>query len=126
MKDRLAQWLQSRTFTALEIDCVNTVMLKILDGKCKMAPAEKTLMTALYDALKTQPGKLLGLEIHLIIHRAQHQLDDAMRLHIYEQRLLAETMLSRPIMKAFKARLRNEGLFLLDEEAAALINLAAQ
>ena len=29
-------------------------------------------------------------------------------------------------MKAFKARLRNEGLFLLDEEAAALINLAAQ
>ena len=95
MKDRLAQWLQNHTFTALEIDCVNTVMLKILDGKCKMAPAEKTLMTALYDALKLNRQTVWARDTP-IIHRAQRQLDDTMRLHIYEQRLLTETMLSRP------------------------------
>jgi hypothetical protein len=30
---------------------------------------------------------------------------------IYEQRLLAETMLSRPVMKGFKAMIREQGLF---------------
>ena len=33
-----------------------------------------------------------------------------MREHIYETRVLAETAISRPVMKRFKARLREEGL----------------
>jgi len=34
-----------------------------------------------------------------------------MREHIYEQRVPAETMISRPVMKGFKAMIRAEGLF---------------
>ena len=36
---------------------------------------------------------------------------------IYEQRLLAETAISRPVMKAYKAMLRTAGV--LDERAEA-------
>lgn len=35
---------------------------------------------------------------------------------IYEQRLLAETMISRPVMKAYKTMLRSAGI--LDERQA--------
>ena len=31
-------------------------------------------------------------------------------MEIYERRLLAETMISRPVMKAYKARLRAAGI----------------
>ncbi|HMU67241.1 MAG TPA: hypothetical protein PKE57_08850 [Cellvibrionaceae bacterium] len=115
----LTQWLEQHPFAPMEIDCVTTVKLKILDGKCKMAEDEKIIMGTLYDALKTRPGKLLGPEVHELIQKAHRQLDEAMRLQVYEQRLLAETMLSRPVMKAFKARIRAEGLIglLLDEPA---------
>ncbi len=34
-----------------------------------------------------------------------------MKNHIYETRVLAETMLSRPVMKRYKAMLREEDLF---------------
>lgn len=119
MKNLLLLWLEQHPFSPLEIDCVTTVKLKILDGKCKMAADEKIIMSALYDALKTRSGTLLGLHVHELIQKAHCQLDEAMRLQVYEQRLLAETMLSRPVMKAFKARIRAEGLFalLLDEPA---------
>ena len=113
MINSLTQWLEQHPFSPTEIDCVTTVKLKILDGKCKMVADEKIVMGALYDALKTRAGKLLGPEVHELIHRAQGQLDEAMCLQVYEQRLLAETMLSRPVMKAFKARIRIEGLFSL-------------
>jgi hypothetical protein len=41
-------------------------------------------------------------------------MDEAMVERIYEQRLLAETMISRPVMKAYKAMLRSSGI--LDEK----------
>lgn len=119
MEYSLIQWLEQHSFSPLEIDCVTTVQLKILDGKCKMAADEKRVMGALYDALKNRPGALLGPEVHELIHKALNQLDETLRMQVYEQRLLAETMLSRPVMKAFKARIRAEGLFtlLVDEPA---------
>lgn len=35
---------------------------------------------------------------------------DGMRSRVYETRVLAETMISRPVMKGFKARLRRDGV----------------
>jgi len=35
----------------------------------------------------------------------------ATRERVYEERVLAETTISRPVMKRFKARIRREGLF---------------
>ncbi len=97
-----------------EKDCAIAVMLKILDGKCKMPPLEKTLMEALYHALVPSCGKQLGHDQHQLIQqacqaRAQDKLDDDLRNIVYEQRLFAETMISRPVMKRFKSNLRTTG-----------------
>ena len=85
-------------------------MLKILDGKCKMATNEKQVMSDLYDLLKNQPGLTLGDEIHQLIATARDCADEAMKTFIYEKRVLAETVISRPVMKGFKAMIRQQGL----------------
>jgi hypothetical protein len=85
-------------------------MLKILDGKCKMRGAEKLVMELLYDEVKNQPGQLLDPGLQSLIATARENLDDEMKNNIYEKRLLAETTLSRPVMKGFKAMIRQEGL----------------
>ncbi len=107
----IAEWVKKHPFSTTDVDCATAVMLKILDGKCKMNPEEKTVMRLLYQAVKSQPSQLLGVEIHTLIANAENNLDDDMKLFIYEKRLLAETMISRPIMKAFKANIRQQGLF---------------
>ena len=75
-------------------------------------------MELLYDEVKTQPGHLLDATIHHLIAQARAHLDDQMKNIIYEKRLLAETAISRPVMKGFKAMIRQEGLLIvtLDEE----------
>lgn len=105
-----ARWAAQNLFDPVHIDCTTAVMLKILDGKCKMGEGEKAVMAVLYDAVKNRPGKLLPPEIHILIATARAAEDDALVMAVYEQRLLAETMISRPVMKAYKAMLRREGI----------------
>lgn len=116
MRQQLAQWLALQPLTAQEVDCATTVMLKILDGKCKMKRTEKFTMEALYDAVRDQAGVFFGREMHALILEARTArgsggLNQALVLKIYEQRLLAETQLGRPTMKRFKSRIRGAGLF---------------
>ena len=85
-------------------------MLKILDGKCKMAAGEKLVMEALYDHVKGRPGHALGEDIHRLIATARGLANEGLKNYIYEKRVLAETMISRPVMKTFKAMIRQEGL----------------
>ena len=115
--DHVSHWLSSHCLTPIQVDCATTVMLKILDGKCKMPAAEKQVMALLYDAVKSQPGELLSPDLHDLIAAAHGQVDETMKNSIYEKRLLAETTLSRPVMKAFKAMIRQQGL--LDSATAA-------
>ncbi len=116
MKNSPEQWLSTRKLGPIEIDCVTTVMLKILDGKCKMSAQGKVVMTALYDLLKDEAGFYLDGQTHQLIHRFRSlqagsgQPGEALRMQVYETRLLAETRISRPVMKAFKARLRRAGV----------------
>jgi hypothetical protein len=119
----LTAWVAEFITDPLHVDCATTVMLKILDGKCKMNPAEKVVMAALYRACRPLAGALLGDDVHQLIARASAAqagagMDDALRLVVYERRLLAETMLSRPLMKTFKALLRQQGLFALPAAVA--------
>jgi len=104
-------WVRARAFSPSDVDCAITVMLKILDGKCKMAPDEKRVMAHLYHATRDLPSWHFGDAEHALIDEGRGRHDDAFKLHIYERRVLAESMLSRPVMKAFKARIRAEGLF---------------
>jgi hypothetical protein len=109
--DHVARWLQDNPLSASHVDCATTVMLKILDGKCKMKAEEKVIMTLLYDQVKTCRGELLGDDMHQLIASARDNPDDEMKNFIYEKRVLAETMISRPVMKGFKAMIRQRGLF---------------
>lgn len=108
--EQVQQWLLLHPLSPTHVDCATTVMLKILDGKCKMPATEKQVMALLYDAVKTQPGQVLGAELHPLIASAREYLDEELTTRIYETRLLAETTLSRPVMKGFKAMIRQQGL----------------
>jgi len=109
--EQIAAWLETHPLSPTQIDCAVAVMLKILDGKCKMRPAEKVVMTLLYDQIKTKPGQLLTDELHSLIAAARNRSeDDTLKMLVYEKRLLAETAISRPVMKQFKAFIRETGL----------------
>jgi hypothetical protein len=105
-----ARWAERHLADPVHIDCTTTVMLKILDGKCKMNEADKDVIAVIYDVVKARPGKLFGDEYHALIQQARQTMDEAMAMFIYEKRLLAETMLGRPVMKAYKAWLRQQGI----------------
>ncbi|WP_095590768.1 hypothetical protein [Actibacterium ureilyticum] len=89
-----------------QVDCAIAVMLKILDGKCRMPPPEARIMTGVYELLRDRSGARLGADSHRLIDRARADRDMPRR-QIYEARVLAETRISRPVMKAFKAALRD-------------------
>ena len=109
-------WVSKHPLGAIDVDCATAVMLKILDGKCKMDADEKVVMAQLYDCVRHRPGELLGDEIHALIAEARSRSDTVLRERIYELRVLVETRISRPRMKGFKASIRHKGLF----EAAAM------
>lgn len=111
LDDHVARWAWEHPLSPAHVDCATAVMLKILDGKCKMHAEEKMVMALLYAQVKRWPGALLGPEMHLLISHASRALDEAMKEKIYEKRVLAETMISRPVMKGFKAMIREQGLF---------------
>lgn len=115
--EEVARWVRAHPLSPAHVDCATAVMLKILDGKCKMAGDEKGVMALLYDAVKGQSGVHLGAAAHALIAQACHDDDPALLELIYEKRVLAETMISRPVMKAFKAMLREQGLFATLSEA---------
>lgn len=112
MKDagHVAQWVTEYPLNPSEIDCAVAVKLKILDGKCKMPPNEKVVMGLLYDCISHLPGERLELSMRHLIAEVGPQPDEAQKNRIYEHRVLAETIISRPVMKAFKARIRAQGL----------------
>ena len=111
--ETVSRWVDIHPLTPIHVDCATAVMLKILDGKCKMREGEKRVMELLYDAVKTFPGQVLEPSLHTLIDSARIDADDEMKLRIYEKRLLAESTISRPVMKGFKAMIRQQGL--LDE-----------
>lgn len=119
--EHVASWVRAHPLAPIHVDCATAVMLKILDGKCKMAAAEKRVMEQLYDQVKALPGLGLGEETHRLIATARSLADDGLKDFIYEKRLLAETMITRPVMKGFKAMIRQHGLLVdaVEEEGEA-------
>lgn len=107
---QVADWVVNHPLSPSEIDCAVAVKLKILDGKCKMPAAEKQVMALLYDCIAHLPGERLEPSMRALIAEIGPQPDEAQKTRIYEQRVLAETIISRPVMKAFKARIRAQGL----------------
>lgn len=93
-------------FTSPEdIDCTTAVVLKILDGKCKMDPASQQAVLAVYDTLRHKRGQLFGEDVHTLIRAAREKVK-ACGDRVHQLRLEAEALISKPTMKAYKARLR--------------------
>lgn len=109
--EQVRLWLRRNPLDPIQVDCATAVMLKILDGKCKMKQEEKLVMSLLYDEVKELPGTLFDGDLHRLIADARAKEDIALRDHIYERRVLAESAISRPVMKSFKTMIRERGLF---------------
>lgn len=109
-REQVGVWVETHPLKAIHVDCATAVMLKILDGKCKMHDSEKRVMELLYDSVKRFPGRVLESSVHVLIESARGNTDDDMKMLVYEKRLLAETAISRPVMKEFKAMIRQQGL----------------
>jgi hypothetical protein len=104
-----AAWALDNHFTPDEVACTTAVVLKILDGKCKMLPGEKTAVLAIYDTIHTQAATLFDAETYRLIAASRGGDADVAQV-IHELRLYAEALIPKPVMKAYKARLR-DGLF---------------
>lgn len=120
--EHATRWAGQHLVDPVHIDCTTTVMLKILDGKCKMNAHDKQVISRLYDVVKNRPGKLIGDEYHTLIEQARSTMDEAQAMFIYEKRLLAETMISRQVMKAYKAWLRDNGILRRQDAEEAVLS----
>jgi hypothetical protein len=105
-----AEWALQTAFNPEEVDCTTAVVLKILDNKCKMLPGEKLAVKAVYDVVKTLPANLFDRTVHETIRRARHLPGAREGAAIHRLRVAAEARIPKPVMKAYKAKLR-DGLF---------------
>lgn len=100
-----AQWAEATHFEPAHLDCVTAIMLKILDGKCKMRGAEKDALTVVYDVVRDRPGQGLDDDVHALIAQAR-QGANSVADAIHAWRVRAETEIPKPVMKGFKQWLR--------------------
>ena len=105
-----AQWAIKTGFTHEQVDCTTAVVLKILDNKCKMSPGEKSAVMEIYDAVRQLPAPLFDSAVHDAISAARQQASPAVLETIHQLRVHAESVIPKPVMKSYKAFLR-DGLF---------------
>jgi len=98
------RWARQTVFEPVHLDCVTAIMLKILDGKCKMAAVDQAALAAIYDAVKDRPGQGLAQAVHAAIAGARAAPDSDSDIH--DWRVRAEAHIAKPVMKAFKQWLR--------------------
>jgi hypothetical protein len=65
---------------------------------------------AIYNAVKQRPAELFDTAVHEAIQNAQIEHNPQSAHTIHELRLQAEARIPKPVMKSYKAFLRN-GLF---------------
>lgn len=105
-----AEWASTQAFDTTSVDCTITVVLKILDGKCKMLPGEKAAIFEIYDLIKNEQGEIFNETTHQEIESARHLAEGQVMEKIHEARVYAESCIPKPVMKKYKAWLR-DGLF---------------
>lgn len=105
-----AHWATQAGFSAEQVDCTTAVVLKILDGKCKMLPGEKLAVMAIYDVVRHLAAPLFESAVHDAIRAARQAPGNATPGAIHALRVHAEAAIPKPVMKRYKAFLR-EGLF---------------
>ncbi|HQS81106.1 MAG TPA: hypothetical protein PKV42_01480 [Thiobacillus sp.] len=105
-----AQWSLLVGFNPEQADCTTAVVLKILDNKCKMLPGEKLAVMAIYDAVRHLASPLFECAVHDAIRAARQQPGTLTLEAVHPLRVHAEAAIPKPVMKRYKAFLR-DGLF---------------
>lgn len=104
-KRSAAQWAAEQPFTPEQVDCTTSVVLKILDGKCKMTHDAQQSVMAIYDVVKGQVGEKFGDSVHQAIADVMSRPSQELSEKIHNLRLHAEATIPKPIMKRYKAML---------------------
>ncbi|WP_316368559.1 hypothetical protein [Candidatus Thiodiazotropha sp. CDECU1] len=97
-----AVWAEAISLDPLQVDCVTTIMLTILDNQCEMGLEEQIALMAIYSVVKHRDGVVLEKAVHQAIERAQVSYDQQITDEIHELRLHAERAIPRQIMRYFK------------------------
>ncbi|MET0071518.1 MAG: hypothetical protein ABW096_15895 [Candidatus Thiodiazotropha sp.] len=97
-----AAWADTITLDPLQVDCVTTLMLSILDNQCEMGLEEQIAVMAVYSVVKHRNGIALEEDVHQAIERAQLLCDQRTTDEIHQHRLQAERMIPKQIMCHFK------------------------
>ena len=105
-----AHWAIRAGFTSEQVDCTTAVVLKILDGKCKMLDGEKLAVMAIYDVVRHLAAPLFERAVHNAIRAARLAPGTVTPGAIHALRVHAEATIPKPVMKRYKAFLR-DGLF---------------
>lgn len=103
----LTSWARNTELSTLHLDCITAVMLKILDGKCKMGDMEKLMLMDIYNVTKTRHGELFGDETHELINTALVFGMKNLRGKVHKARMAAEAAISKPVMTSFMAMMRD-------------------
>ena len=99
----IAQWAAEQPFTQQQVDCTTSVVLKILDGKCKMLLDAQRAVMGIYDEVKSRQGDMLGDTVHQAIAEARGYPSEESAEKIHRLRLFAEASIPKPVMKRYKA-----------------------
>jgi hypothetical protein len=99
-------WAESAGLPVEYLDCITAVMLKILDGKCKMAQEEKDALIAIYDVTSARKGILFDDQVYQCIEMARRDITGSIKKQIHLLRVNAEAAIPKPVMKSFKAMMR--------------------
>lgn len=108
--DTARQWAKSYTFSDIQTQYATILALKILDGKCQMSGEDQTIFMAVYDGIGEKIPSPWTTPLHRLISqsRVEGQLachpssQDTIKFHRQE----AEGAMQRPIMKSYKAMVR--------------------
>lgn len=93
----------AQQFTPEQVDCTTSVVLKILDGKCKMMFDAQQSIMAIYDVVKYQKGDKLGDSVHRAISDMLCHPSAQVIAKIHQLRIHAEAVIPKSTMKSYKA-----------------------
>jgi hypothetical protein len=98
----IAEWASTTDFNLQQVDCLITLMLKILDGKCKMDEDTQMSARVIYAHAHRNRSHLFDPCIHDFIARVFDEPDLLSLRHVRELRVYAESVIAKPVMKGFK------------------------
>lgn len=93
-------------FSTLEVDCTITVALKIIDKKCQMDAVNQAMFMELYEAVVSYKSEIFDDDVHIMIANSKQEACLQTLDAIHKQRVYAMEIIPKPIMKAFKERIR--------------------